>query len=424
MEVNETFCRQLLNTFDWPLELDCTTVLLHSTNISELEENGSNHLSHSIISITMVSLFSIIFIGGALGNVIVLYVVSRFTKVKSVTNFYIINLALSDLLFLLGIPFLLVTYIMQHWTFGTIACKFYYVNTSLNQFSSSLFLTVMSADRYVAVCHPISAPRYRTPFISKCISVSVWTVASLMITPVFMYATTFEAHDKVSCNMFWPSSSDIRGNDMFIMYSFVLSFIVPLVLIFTFYSLVIWKLHSSRSSALKSRNKDRKRTSRSRITRLVMALIVVYIICWLPYWVLQLTLLNDPPMKNHQPFMIVCFHLSSFLSYANSAINPVLYTFMSDNFRNSFKDAFGRCCICIPLSKTAGGSLRPPSNGARDKSEQSIKLKTAKIPEERCFVRESSEDIRSTVSSSHNNQLLPLHDTPRREKNQINSTSL
>lgn len=104
---------------------------------------------------------------GLLGNTLVIYVVVRFSKMQTVTNLYIVNLAVADECFLIGIPFLLTTMSRQSWPFGNIMCKAYMTTTSINQFTSSIFLTIMSADRYIAVCHPISSPKVRTPFISK-----------------------------------------------------------------------------------------------------------------------------------------------------------------------------------------------------------------------------------------------------------------
>lgn len=121
-------------------------------------------------------LYGIVFIVGLFGNSLVIYVVLRFSKMQTVTNMYIFNLALADEMFLVGLPFLITTVIYKYWSFGRIMCKIYMTTTSINQFTSSLLLTVMSADRYVAVCHPISSPRYRTPFIAKFICLTVWTV--------------------------------------------------------------------------------------------------------------------------------------------------------------------------------------------------------------------------------------------------------
>jgi hypothetical protein len=112
-------------------------------------------------------LYSVVCLVGLLGNTLVIYVVVRFSKMQTVTNMYIVNLAVADECFLIGIPFLLTTMSQQSWPFGKIMCKAYMTTTSINQFTSSIFLTIMSADRYIAVCHPISSPKIRTPFISK-----------------------------------------------------------------------------------------------------------------------------------------------------------------------------------------------------------------------------------------------------------------
>ena len=114
---------------------------------------------------------------------------------------------MADECFLVGIPFLIVTMFMREWPFGTTMCKIYFTTTSINQITSSLFLMVLSADRYIAVCHPISSPRLRTGTIAKVttsisiqtflwsfplqiVSCSVWLVSAVLMLPVFLYATT------------------------------------------------------------------------------------------------------------------------------------------------------------------------------------------------------------------------------------------
>lgn len=142
-------------------------------------------------------LYILVCILGLFGNTLVIYVVLRFSKMQTVTNMYIVNLAIADECFLIGIPFLIVTMNLQSWPFGDVLCKFYMASTSINQFTSSIFLMIMSADRYVAVCHPISAPKIRTPFISKVVSVGAWTISAILMVPVLMYSTTMVDNNQV-----------------------------------------------------------------------------------------------------------------------------------------------------------------------------------------------------------------------------------
>lgn len=67
---------------------------------------------------------------------------------KTVTNLYILNLAFADELFLVGLPILIYTMHLGEWMFGDIFCKLYMISTSITQFTSSIFLVIMSADRF------------------------------------------------------------------------------------------------------------------------------------------------------------------------------------------------------------------------------------------------------------------------------------
>lgn len=124
---------------------------------------------------------------GLFGNTLVIYVVLRFSKMQTVTNRYILNLAIADECFLIGIPFLITTMYLNEWIFGPFLCKIYMISTSVTQFTSSIFLLIMSADRFIAVCHPISSPQFRTPLVSKVVSIIAWGASGLLMLPVFFF---------------------------------------------------------------------------------------------------------------------------------------------------------------------------------------------------------------------------------------------
>ena len=290
-----------------------------------------------LIIITQV-LYSVVCLVGLLGNTLVIYVVVRFSKMQTVTNMYIVNLAVADECFLIGIPFLLITMSRQSWPFGNIMCKAYMTTTSINQFTSSIFLTIMSADRYIAVCHPISSPKIRTPLISKVVSLTAWTASALLMVPIFMYASTVDRMPSTSCNILWPESENISGQAAFTLYSFILGFAIPLLLIFVFYFLVIRKL---KTVGPKNKSKEKKKSHR-KVTKLVLTVIAVYVLCWLPYWITQVALIFTPPKMCQSIMNFTIFLFAGFLSYSNSAMNPILYAFLSDNFKKSFLKA----CTC------------------------------------------------------------------------------
>ncbi|KAJ8882309.1 hypothetical protein PR048_014111 [Dryococelus australis] len=315
--------------------------LVDPTNMSAANMSAREHECDTdqptLLLITQV-LYAAVCIVGLLGNSLVIYVVLRFSKMQTVTNMYIVNLAVADECFLIGVPFLLTTMNLRFWPFGNIMCKAYMTTTSINQFTSSIFLTIMSADRYIAVCHPISAPKIRTPLISKVVSVSAWTASALLMIPIFIYASIMVNENNISCNILWPESENISSQTAFTLYTFILGFSIPLMLISVFYILVIRKL---KTVGPKNKSKEKKKSHR-KVTKLVLTVITVYVFCWLPYWLTQMALIFTPPKQCQSRVAITIFLLAGCLSYSNSAMNPILYAFLSDNFKKSFLKA----CTC------------------------------------------------------------------------------
>lgn len=307
-------------------------------NASYEFEDACGSRQNTIIKLITMILYSLVCIVGLFGNTLVIYVVLRFSKMQTVTNIYILNLAIADECFLIGIPFLLYTMHNGSWPFGEYACKAYMVSTSITQFTSSIFLLIMSADRYIAVCHPISSPRYRTPTVSKMVSGIAWLTSALLMLPVILFANTVTIGEHTSCNIEWPEDQNTQSGTTFILYSLALGFATPLTFILGFYCLVIRKLHTV---GPKHKSKEKKRSHR-KVTKLVLTVITVYILCWLPYWISQVALITSSTDKCVSRLEITIFLLTSCLVYSNSAMNPILYAFLSDNFKKSFMKA----CTC------------------------------------------------------------------------------
>ena len=169
-----------------------------------------------------------------------------------------------------GLPLLISTMILQEWPFSSAVCTLYLATTSVNQITSSLFLTVLSADRYIAVCHPIAAPGLRTPMISRLVTSLTWVTSAIIMTPVFLFSRTVTnpVTGASSCNIVWTLDSELLVGDIwsfidnhtvFTVYSFIFGFagevsVVtqvsssshchsgPCLLIFLFYGLVTAQL--------------------------------------------------------------------------------------------------------------------------------------------------------------------------------------
>lgn len=301
---------------------------------------------------------TIIFIIGAFGNSLVIYVIARFKEMHVVTNIYLMSQAISDLLYLLQIPFLVVTHIMGRWIFGYGFCKCYMLLAGVIWFAGLFTLTAVSADRYVAVVHFRTQSKYRTKLRAVIVVIILWLLSMIVMTPINIYSTV-EDVTKPVCKIAWP---DNETQAYFTFYTFCLGYAIPVILIVIFYTLIVKRLRSSGPE-------NRNRSKQNKVTTLVLVVVLSYIILWLPYWSNQVYLVvkltkylamraanatfePTEPVDNSTDIyaaqrrtnynsVILSFFFQS-LSYTNSAINPVLYAFMSQNFRTCFK-AVCRC---------------------------------------------------------------------------------
>ncbi|CAH2285206.1 neuropeptides B W receptor type 1, partial [Pelobates cultripes] len=104
-------------------------------------------------------IYSIICAVGLTGNTAVIYVILKAPKMKSVTNMFILNLAIADELFTLVLPINIVDYLLLQWPFGEFMCKLIISIDEYNTFSSLYFLTVMSIDRYLVVVATVESKK-------------------------------------------------------------------------------------------------------------------------------------------------------------------------------------------------------------------------------------------------------------------------
>lgn len=335
-------------------------------------------INKSAVTVFLITSYVIIFLVGIVGNSLVIYVVLRFAKMKTVTNLYILNLAVSDASFLISLPFIITTTLIEHWIFGTAMCKIYNVLYSINFVTSILTLTVLSGDRYLAVCHPIRSGRYRTLNIAYFICLCIWSVSFLVMLPIILYSTTVPNYKNPAfetCTIQWPSDQLLPEGKAFTWYTFLLGFAIPVSMITVFYSSVIVRLRCA-GQMIKSKGKKK---SHRKVTKLVLAVILVYVSCWLPHWVFQINLTFQDPFHRLQTWEIYLFNVFTVLTFGNSMLNPLLYAFLSDNFRRSFAKAF-KCVVDKESDRktTAGdNSVYPKSSrlqgqNGRDKNRSQM----------------------------------------------------
>nr|XP_057907721.1 neuropeptides B/W receptor type 2-like [Doryrhamphus excisus] len=279
-------------------------------------------------------IYSVICAVGLTGNTAVIYVILKAPKMKTVTNMFILNLAIADDLFTLVLPINIGEHLLHHWPFGEVLCKVILSIDHYNIFSSIYFLTVMSVDRYLVVLATVSSKRmpYRTYRAAKIISLCVWLLVILIVMPfsVFAGVDVRPSDGRKSCVLSFPApeSSWFKASRI---YTLILGFVIPVSTICILYTVMLYKLRNMRlNSNAKALDKAKKK-----VTVMVFIVLAVCLFCWTPFHLSTIVALTTDLRTT--PLLIGISYFITSLSYANSCLNPFLYAFLDDSFRKAFK---------------------------------------------------------------------------------------
>ncbi|XP_078039232.1 neuropeptide FF receptor 2 isoform X2 [Augochlora pura] len=250
---------------------------------SEHEANWTGNSSHPsvedfVITNTVVQVvFSIfygsIFVLGVFGNVLVCYVVIRNRQMQTVTNLFITNLAVSDvLLCMLAVPFTPLYTFLGGWIFGRTLCHLVPYAQGVSVYTSTLTLTSIAIDRFMVIIHPFH-PRMK---IEVCLAVifGIWVVALLVTLPYGIYMHLEEPN--AFCEEHWPSE---RFRKIFSSVTSMLQFAVPFFVIAFCYTRVSFKLKDrakSKPGTKSDKREEADRERKKRTNRMLIAMVTIF----------------------------------------------------------------------------------------------------------------------------------------------------
>ena len=190
-------------------------------------------------------MYSTITVASVGGNVSVIYIILAYQRMRTVTNYFIINLACGDMMMaVLCIPFNFVANVLMHyWPFGSAMCPVVSYSQGVSVFLSAFTLVAISVDRYIAVIKPLR-PRM-TEKQGFLIIGTIWILALSVPLPTAIKSRIIKMNetDAVgSCQEFW-SEDQIFYRDTYTLLIMILQYFLPLfVLTFTYskIAVVIW----------------------------------------------------------------------------------------------------------------------------------------------------------------------------------------
>ncbi|XP_015226798.1 PREDICTED: C-X-C chemokine receptor type 2-like [Cyprinodon variegatus] len=305
-------------------------------------------------SLALMVVYMIVFVIGLVGNSVVVYVVCSMSKGRTSTDIYLMHLALADLLFSITLPFWAVD--SHHgWIFGNIPCKLFSGFKEASVYSGVFLLACISVDRYIAI---VKATRVMSSrhLLVKVVCCVVWLISSLLSLPVVIQRESFYAPDlnQSICYENLTGESSDRWRVGIRVLRHTLGFFLPLLVMAVCYGWTLVTLYNTRNQ------------QKHKAMRVILAVVVAFILCWLPY---NITVLIDT-LSRGQTIELDCntlYRLESMLevtkvfAFMHCMVNPVLYAFIGQKFRNELLTALYKQGI---ISKKLWVSYRKGSAGS------------------------------------------------------------
>uniref|UniRef100_A0A4W5NDZ9 Oxoglutarate receptor 1 n=1 Tax=Hucho hucho TaxID=62062 RepID=A0A4W5NDZ9_9TELE len=300
--------------------------------------NKSNHNCTNVDSLMkqyyLPVMYSVIFVVGLLGNVTSIAIYLAKLRPWKSSCIIMVNLAVTDLLYVLSLPFLVYYYTNgESWTLGNFMCRFVRFGFHFNLYGSILFLTCLAVFRYVVLAHPLRTAQVQQKRWGIVACAAVWAIATVEIVPMLTMITTENKNNKTTC-------LDFASNDPAVVWWYgwlltVLGYLLPLVVVVVCYAGIVREL---------AKGPHTYSLCRLRARRITILILVVFMVCFLPYHVLRI-LRVDTRRKPESSCMLehwvhAAYILSRPVAGLNTFFNLALYTLAGDKFKQAFLSVF------------------------------------------------------------------------------------
>lgn len=302
-----------------------------------MESNGTqiDIVNYPLVRIGFCTAYAIIFLTSSIGNTMVISAVFRNKNMHSVTNFFIANLAISDVLMALFAVTLSPLYtFLGRWVFGEALCHLLPFIQAISVYISTLTLMAIAIERYYVIVHPFK-PRMKISSCYICL-VCMWLLAAALTTPYGLYMRVIKYGDMHYCEEHWPQ----HIKHFFTITTAIIQFIIPFTAMTFCYVVVFIRLSSRAKSRLCntkcSQKEEADRDRKKKVNRMLISMVLIFACCWLPLTLLNL--LNDfIPHVLPDDYCHVIFMTSHVVAMSSICYNPFLYAWLNENFRREFR---------------------------------------------------------------------------------------
>ncbi|KAF7495164.1 Tachykinin-like peptides receptor 86C [Sarcoptes scabiei] len=305
------------------------------TNRSEQQNQKEILFFAKDIQIVWSTIFGLMIILGIIANILVLIIIASHKSLHTVTNCFLLNLTISDLVTLLfNATFNFVFMITGHWPFGDHYCVADNFITNLTIAISVFTIMLTSKERYNAIVHPLKKRMSKNLAIVQ-ISM-IWLASAVFALPALIFSKTINdpSIPRTVCLMIWPdgypgkSKLDFIYNLLFL----ILTYLLPLITMAIAYTLMGKKLWGSKQIGENTSIQIGLVQAKQKVVQMLIFVVVVFAVCWLPYHIYFITTYQWPHLTTVKGIQHI-FLAIYWLAMSNSLLNPIILLMMNNRFR-------------------------------------------------------------------------------------------
>ena len=292
--------------------------------------------------------YCLMFIVSLTANIVIGIIVYKTKTMRKPINFFIVNMAMSDLLFpIIMIPLGIQGLYIDSWLIdgplGQALCKLVVFLVHLSDAVSIQNLVLIAVDRFGAVILPLRSPLISSKLCPFFI-LATWIVAIAVNSPELFALKVVEYPGKLVCERRWNEvfGESSSFENYLLSYKVVFTFI-PLVLIAILYIIIYLKLKSQKIPGEQSSNAGQQRQQRERnVLKMAIAIVLGFAVCWLPnaIYLFILVLTDIVIWPNCGVPYYSSGYVVHFMALANCAVNPCICFIFSSNYRRELKALF------------------------------------------------------------------------------------
>lgn len=356
-------------------------------------------------NIVLVTLYVPLLVLAAVANILVIIVVVRYHYMRSVTNYFLVNLSVADLLVtLICMPAAISQAVIKLWLYGEFMCRVTFYLQGVSVGASVFTIMVMSIDRYMAIRHPMAFRKVFNKSTTLFVIVILWIVALSIFAPLIWVRQVaplgIPASNMNLAGFCYEKWSDSRLRLIYGVLCFVFVYAIPGTVVVLAYSLTGCRLCAisppfdgpGNEGMASTRQGTRLVRERRRVARILLLLAVLFAFCWLPYNVVSL--LFDLGINKN----IELFSYTLLLGHANSAINPILYCFMTRNFRRAVRELVLCSRVSLATRPHQRLNIRAPLRNAATSSGYD----SYHSPRRRCYMLHTLQRAAATNENLQN----------------------